>query len=297
VAKQGIFLPGDGRLGGYRYRHKWMVRIEEKVEHIDTADNRKPAMKYANRLRIILVLAAIALGGAASAQMSIPPGTILPVELKKAFSSNSKAGETITARIMQDVPLPEGRKIPIGSTVIGKIVAVEPGPNGQGVSVKMRFDEITTHKATIPVTTSLRAVANMMEVDQAQIPIFGADRGTSRNAWTTVQVGGDAVYRGGGQVKGESGWYGKPVYPDGVEGMVTANPDWGCDAGNNRPQALWVFSSNACGMYGFSHEKIGQHGNKPPLGEIVVTSTKDSFNVRNGSGLLLEVVGNETQGR
>jgi len=40
------------------------------------------------------------------AQEAIPPGTVLPVQLKSTLDSlKSKPGQTITARIMQDVPL------------------------------------------------------------------------------------------------------------------------------------------------------------------------------------------------
>jgi hypothetical protein len=245
-------------------------------------------------LKIVVLLLGATMAAAVYAQARIPDGTILPVQLNTTISSKNKAGDPISARITQDVPLPEGQKIPERSTVFGTISGIGPAATGRGITVHLRFNTLKVHGSTMPISTGLRAIANMMDVDQAQVPIFGADRGTPRSAWTTVQVGGDVVYRGGGPVKGESGVAGKPVYPDGVLDELTANPDRGCDAANNRPQALWVFSSNACGTYGFRHLKIGHNGTTAPKGEIVLTSTRDKLKLRSGCGLLLETVAAET---
>ena len=244
--------------------------------------------------RIFVSFFAVTAAAAAYAQAQIPDGTILPVQLNTTISPKSKAGDPVSARIMQDVPLPEGRKIPERSTVVGTISEIGPATTGRGTIVHLRFNVLKVHGSTMPIATGLRAIANMMDVDEAQIPVFGADRGTPRSAWTTVQVGGDVVYRGGGPVKSESGIAGKPVYPDGVLDELTANPDRGCDAGNNRPQALWVFSSAACGTYGYKHLKIEHNGTTAPEGEIVLTSTHGGLKLRSGSGLLLETVPTET---
>src|SRR5580700_9337894 len=62
-------------------------------------------------------------GGVASGELVIRAGTILPVRLNATLSSGkAKAGQAITGRIMQDVPLTGGAKIPAGSKVVGHIV-------------------------------------------------------------------------------------------------------------------------------------------------------------------------------
>ena len=66
-----------------------------------------------------LVLSSLSFSGGAVAQISIPLGTVLPAQLNSSLNSRkTKPGERITARIMQDVPLPAGRKIRAGAEVV-----------------------------------------------------------------------------------------------------------------------------------------------------------------------------------
>jgi hypothetical protein len=236
---------------------------------------------------------------AAHAATSIPEGTILPLRLNTAlFTARSKPGQIVTARIMQDVPLPDGRTIPAGATVIGHVTSLTPLLKGSPARISLRFDTLKTSRQRIPITTNLRALASFVEVEQAQIPVNGPDRGTPEDAWTTVQIGGDTVYRGGGPVDGAFGKVGTPVY-DGVLDELNANPDGGCRAAvgsNDAPQALWVFSSDACGTYGLPHLKIIHSGRTRPAGEVILESTKDQVNVHAGAGMLLRVDSSETSG-
>ncbi len=79
---------------------------------------------------------------------------------------------------------------------------------------------------------------------------------------------------------------------EGVVGWVRANPDGNCRGaieGNNRVQALWLFSSDACGVYGYKHVKIEHAGRTNPIGEITLNSEHGDINIRGGSGMLLRV--------
>ena len=226
------------------------------------------------------------------AETSIPAGTILPVALNSTLSSvKCKPGQIITARVMQDVPLPGGSAIHAGAKVIGQIVSVTPASKGAPASISFRFDTLKTPHGKTPITTNLRAIASFVEVEQAQIPITGPDRGTSEDAYTTVQIGGDAVYRGGGPVIGFGGKVGEPVY-GGVLSRVYPNLDRGCRGAinaNDAPQALWVFSSDACGAYGLPNLTVRHAGRTNTLGEISLESKKGQVNVHAGAGILLRV--------
>jgi hypothetical protein len=222
----------------------------------------------------------------------IPAGTILPVSLNSALSSaKCKPGQMITARVIQNVPLPDREVLRAGTKVIGHIVSVTSVLGESPASLSFRFDTLETRHGRVSVITSLRAIASFMAVQQAQLPRAGADRGTPENAWTTVQIGGDIVYRGGGYVEAHRERVGKPV-PGGVLSRLQSNPERGCagalDTSEAR-QALWLFSSDACGTYDLPNLRIRRTEGPNSSGEIILDSAKGQVNVRAGAGLLLAV--------
>jgi hypothetical protein len=231
---------------------------------------------------------------AASAQEVIPAGTVLPVRLNSSLSLTAQPGKVITARIMQNVELPTGATIRAGSRVVGHVIAVTPAADGTTARVSFTFDKVVSSKRTIPITTDLRAMASFVAVEDAQIPETGDDRGTPENAFTTVLVGGDDVsYRGGGPVQEGSKIVGRPVF-DGVLSQVSSKPGTDCRGaidGNDRPQALWVFSSDACGLYGFPGITIAHAGRSNPIGEIALSSNGQKLDIPGGTGMLLRVIG------
>jgi hypothetical protein len=223
---------------------------------------------------------------------ALPAGTVLPVRLNSSVSLKTQPGRVITATVMQNVVLPTGGRIRAGSKVVGHVTNVTQAASGQRARISFTFDKLVCSGRTIPVTTDLRAMASFVEVYDAQIPDTGPDRGTPENAWTTILVGGDVDYRGGGPVNEGSKTVGRPVY-DGVLSQITANPDAGCRgaiAGNNTLQALWVFSADACGLYGFPTLVIAHAGRDNPIGEIVLVSNSDKLDIPSGSGMLLRVI-------
>ncbi len=253
-------------------------------------------MKYMQYILFLAILAAAGL----FAQDEIPAGTILPLELRSSLNSQKvQAGQVLNARVMQDVPLPNGSTIHAGAKVRGHVVEVLSPTDRRGAQLSLQFDtlEYSQHGSHLKahITTNLRALASMMEVEEAQIPKTGPDRGTSENAWTTQQIGGDMVYRGGGPVTNAFHVVGKPT-PNGVLVRVASKPGAECRGeinGKEHPQALWLFSADACGTYGFSGLTISHAGRTAPMGKITLTATRGHFNVRSGSGLLLRVNGRQ----
>ncbi len=231
--------------------------------------------------------------GALFSQTVVAPGTILPICLNHSLSSRkSKPGDVISARIMQDVPLQNGSSIHSGTRVIGRVLSVTPAANGGNAQVSFQFDSIQLGHSAIPITTNLRALASLLEIDDAQLPLYGGDRGPPSTAYTTVQIGGDeVVYRGGGPVARGETVVGKPVY-GGVLVTVSSAPGAPCRGaveGNNQPQSLWLFSSDACGVYGYKGLSISHAGRTNPAGQIVLSTSNRDLNIRAGSGMLLRV--------
>ena len=101
----------------------------------------------------------------------------------------------------------------------------------------------------------------MMEVEAAQISRISTDREMPW-AWRTRDlVGGEAAYGEGGPVSHGTETVGRPL-ADGVLVRIRANQRSGCrdEAAPNTLQALWIFSSDACGAYGFNDAHISHIG-------------------------------------
>lgn len=226
------------------------------------------------------------------AQSTIPAGTILPIALGSSLNSRKViAGQIIKARVMQDVPLAAQSRIHAGAKVVGHVISVKPANATAPAQVTVRFDTLIVSRQRIPITTNLRALASMMAVEEAQVPETGPDRGTSENAWTTDQIGGEVVYRGGGPVANGLLAVGTPT-THGVLVRVSGKPGTKCRGtieGNDRLQALWVFSSDACGVYDFPDLVIAHAGRTNAAGKITLASDKGEVNVQAGSGMLLRV--------
>jgi len=193
---------------------------------------------------------------------------------------------------MQDVALPDGPVLRAGAKIRGHVTAVAPPAAGRGAQVTLQFDTLEFSDRRLPIMTSLRAVASMMEVHYAQLP-KGTGVGTPASLWITTQVGGDVVNRGRGIVANSGGIVGKPA-ANGVLVKVLPNPKAGCPnagEGDFQLQSLWLFSADACGAYGVRGLTIAHAGATAPIGQITLAASKDQFNVKSGGALLLQVVG------
>lgn len=211
----------------------------------------------------------------------IPAGTILPVQLDTGLNTHKLTpGRAIRATVMQNVP---GTPIHRGAHVLGHVVSVTPSV------LALRFETVVEHHQRFPIVANLRALASMLEVDEAQLPEGGADRALPPDQRTHIQIGGDVVYPDDGPVAQGLDIVGQPT-PWGALGRVSANPP--CRAavdGNQDPQALWLFSVNACGLYGYDDLTIDHFGRTDPIGTIRLSTKSGRINLRSGSGWLLRV--------
>jgi len=234
--------------------------------------------------RFLLAIIFLGLPCAAAAQAAVPAGALLPVTLEHGLNVRKlHAGEPIHAALAQTIP---GTRIRRGARLQGTVVAVQAGKNSPA-RIELRFDAIETHGRSIPLRASLRALASALEVEQAQIPEEMSSRGLNPESWDTRQIGGDQVYRGGGPVDEHGVAVGKPG-PYGAVAMPQPDSGQGCRgvvAGNSHPQALGLFSANACGLYGYPELRIEQAGRSG--GPIVLTAPRGNLILRGGSALLL----------
>jgi len=221
-------------------------------------------------------------------QTVVPPGTALPISLDCTLDARKvKPGQSISGTIAQDVPLGDRGKIREGSHVTGHVL--DAGRNADGSSyIRIRFDRLRAKNwDEMPLITTLRAVASPWEVEEAQLPKVGPMINPNPASWTTYQVGGDAVYRGGGPVMHGRVKIGEPA-AGGVLAQLVSVAEPGCRIENGgRKMALWVFGSAACGVYGFFDDlDVGLPGDSDPLGDIVLES-ENNVRVPTGTGMLL----------
>jgi hypothetical protein len=232
---------------------------------------------------------------ATSNQNKVPGGTILPVVLETPLSfAKTQAGQTVRGEVAQDVPLPDGSKVPRRSRIQGQVTQVTPGANGAGPTVALQFDKLQLAGQWLPIVTNLRAIAGFMEVQEAQIPTESPAEGSVYDWLPTTQIGGDSVYGVRGPVmsaENTSKVIGKSV-GNGVLVQVSAKEGAPCRGeinNNNGPQALWVFSGDACGVYGIEHLRIQRAGRTDPKGTIVLSADTSNVTLNGGDGLLLRV--------
>jgi hypothetical protein len=221
----------------------------------------------------------------------IPAGTILPVRLNSSLSSwRTRPGQIITARIMQDVPLANGGKIREGSKVIGHVVDVSSPADANTEQISLQFDKLISSGQTIPIRTNLRAVAGFVAVMEAGVPTDGP----VSIPIASTQVGGDVAYTSGRDVTTRNGAVVGKSVNDGVLDQARSDSRQGRDCrgvvdDNKSPQAMWVFSSDACGTYGLSNIRVAHAGKTEPVGVIVLTSEKGQLKLPSDAGMLLRV--------
>ncbi len=247
-------------------------------------------MKRAGFSVVLVLLSAIF-----SAAQELPVGTMLPVELSTNIRAGKfKPGDRVSGKLAQYVVVP-GTRLPRGTQVSGRILQSQSGSGGSPARVALAFDTIRMQGRDVPITTSLRALASMQEVFDAQLPTNAIDDyGTTIHDWNTVQVGGQAVYRGDGVVMEGPNVVAKASTVGEVFGEPKTWPWSACarDRASNTVQAFWVFSTDACGVYGFEGLKLAHAGRSKPVGQIVLESLR-KLEVRGGSGWLLMVVSGE----
>jgi len=217
----------------------------------------------------------------------LPAGTVLPMLLNSTIDTKKdKPGAKIEGVLKQDVPLPSGKKIKSGSRVEGHIIAVSR-PAGGVARVVLTFDKLQVAGHATPLSLVVRAIAAKESVFDARLPI-NISLDSTQNEWITRQVGGDVVNRGRGVVASTDAIVGR--WDGAVWAQLTPAPGAGCPAsdGNGREQALWVFSTSACGIYGLTDVKLADAGRTNPVGHIVLESLQD-VKIAGGSGWLLLV--------
>jgi hypothetical protein len=236
-------------------------------------------------MRCPLLLAAVLWCATVAGAQEIPAGTVIPVMVSTTLdSAKAQAGQPITGKVMERVPLPGGEDIPEGAKVTGHVALVIPAKGVDPASLAVQFDKVIAHGHELPMKTSLRALASMMAVYEAQVPFFEPDT-TPRGAVMLAPVGGEAAFRPDNPEK--------PYRPVHFSGELAPGCGSRVDQGGGTG-ALWVFSPYACGVYGFGNALVIVDERSSATEDSILLGSRKNFSIRAGSGWLLRVIPRES---
>lgn len=250
-----------------------------------------PALRIAGLVWIGIGSCAAATPKSVSA---LPPGTAIPVVLTHTIQARkARAGASIAARSLQIVFYGPSQSIAKGSLVIGHVVESHPflSPDEPSTLI-FQFDKIVGKHQVLPITVSIRAMANVMEANSAMMP---ANPPETDPAGGTTLIGGDQVRPGEKQVYamdgddvGISNRYGvfSRLEPAEAMGRYTHIV---CDSIPTL-QSVAIFSSRACGLYGFPDTELVLTGAGSPRGEIELESKKHTVEIHSGVAALLQTL-------
>lgn len=251
-------------------------------------------------LAVLLGLVSVGAKDVAAQTETIPSATAIPVMFAQTLDAGkAKPGEIVTAKTTQVVLLPGGQVLQKGTTLVGHVVestpfVFNPAPYAiQKPSVlSVHFDKIAAGGATLPVSLSLRAIADPVASQEASILHY---RDETDSIGTRVLVGGNEfspleskVLSSTGDIVGFSrnqGVFARLIARD-YEG---GNSEIHC-AATETEQSVGIFSATACGVYGLDAVFLSNNGANGD-GTFALESSHQAVKLYARSTALLQVVG------
>lgn len=230
-----------------------------------------------------------------SSPQPLPNGTAIPIVFTRTINAGKvKPGDPVTAKTLQVVLYGPTQSISKGSKVIGHVVQANAFVSQDEPSMlEIQFDKIEDKLETVPFRASIRAMANVLEASAATRPTDSPDMDPSR---AVTLVGGDQelpgekqVYSADGDNVGISNRLGIFSRLEPAE-SISRFRRIEC-AGIPTLQSVAIFSSTACGLYGFPETYISLTGNESLNGTIEFKSNRYTIKIHSGSAALLQVIG------
>lgn len=221
-----------------------------------------------------------------------PDGTAIPVSFTHTIDARKeKQGNRITAKTMQLVLYGPAESIAKGSLVLGHVVDVSYTGKYGPSTITIKFDRIVDKHRTVPICASVRAMANSIEAYDATAESTSLDSGSPLG---TTLVGGDHLWLGGKKVyatdhdivgiRDRFGIFSRLEPAESNDGTSAA-----C-GGIPTLQSVAIFSSRACGLYGFPETQMSSAGNTTPRGAIKLESNRYPVEIPSGSAGLLQII-------
>jgi hypothetical protein len=235
------------------------------------------------------------------AQTQSPTAIAVPVVFTHAIdASKAHVGDTMTAKTLQIVLLPNGKVIPKGTTILGHIAetrsfSFDPTPYAvqQPSVLSIRFDKLTTKEATMNVVMSVRAMAGWSNSESAVRP----EPTDEHDIVGTVHlIGGDSYRADEKPITTPDGDIVGYNRKDGVFARLLDSEyssrysHFQCEGSGEAEQAVAVFSPSACGLYGLQDVYMADDGLGKEAGTFRLESRKHTVKVYAQSTALLQIV-------
>jgi hypothetical protein len=230
-------------------------------------------------------------------QTEVPQGTAFPVRfLSSVDARKARPGDRVTAKTLQVVILPGGRRLPKGVLLVGHVVDAqpyhfnpEPYARQKASSISIHFDQIVNRDLTLPVNLSVRALASETPSEWAARPHYHDDMDVTG---TMMLIGGDefspldkTAQDDAGDVIAyhrKNGVFARLLPSDGSAAKTRMN----CRSTSSE-QSVAIFSPSACGLYGFGSVSM-PHAGRSGSGTFTLESRGYSMKLYAGSTALLE---------
>jgi len=236
-------------------------------------------------------LAGYAMGANVSTHMqALPQSTAIPIRFEHSIDTKkAKVGDTVTAKTIQVVVLPDGKTISKGSLLTGHVVAVDsfhfdqtPYAHQRPSTLSIHFDALRNRDVTIPVNVSVRAIASTIDSREAAYP-HGIDE-TDHLGMMTL-IGGTTFSPLDKMIKTEDG---DAIGYNRGNGVFAKLISSGSCTGTNTEQSIAIFAPDACGAYGFGGDYLAETG-RDGSGTFTLTLRGHSVKLYAGSTALLQV--------
>jgi hypothetical protein len=251
-----------------------------------------------NKILIVastVLLSSVAVGqshAVSNDSIQLPAKTALPIVFTQTIDADrASVGESVSAKTIQVVTLPDGKKLPKGSLVSGHVVAAAgrvANPREPNSSIlAIHFDQVRWGSNGAKLNVYVRAMADPIESWTATEPNGDTENNPTESV---VLVGGDLLIPSQTNVLGDRGLTGYNRRTGVYAQLVSAsgNAPHGCDSSETL-QSTAEFSASACGIYGFTGTALEHSGRLGEASTLVLASTEHSPKIWKGTTALLEV--------
>jgi hypothetical protein len=220
----------------------------------------------------------------------LPRSTAIPVRFEHSIDTKkAKVGDQVTAKTIQVIVLPDGRSIPKGARLVGHVVALDafhfdqtPYAHQKPSMLSIHFDKLQSGDAMIPVTLSVRAIANTIDSREAAYPHSFDD---TDHVGMMILIGGMTFSPLDEMIQSEDGDAIGYNRKNGVFAKLIASGHCGA---TDTEQSVAIFSPDACGAYGFAGEYLVDSG-QDGTGTFTLARRGGTLKLYAGSTALLQV--------